>query len=383
MTNCQRHLRFAPLILPFLLASCELGSSADEWAAQSAETRACRDGDVAVCIELCAQGDERACTRIPEVDCSSATKEACRAGDLDACLCLCDAGDERACARLEDSPNDGCDPPPDTTGRLTYRNGFSSGFGAIDPSERALTGDIGDDIDQMCSAGRKWSLEDPTGGNDPALKVLQSGDQSCLTGAETKPKHRAQFRWIVDGVDTPDGRIPLALNEHHWFGWSIWIPRDFPAQYYDANNQSVHHFGLQRETMVKLYGSGSTPMYNVANRYGIAAGSDAVAVDREQGVPLPTERWAHAVLHVYRAQDDTGIIEFWLDGEKKVDWRGIRTASATGAIGTDVNQTGTVQRFKIGLYWGTRDRPHDVSIYLDNLRYASGTDAYDLVDPTR
>jgi len=376
----KRYRPFVPF-LPFLLASCQLGTPADEWAAQNA--KACLGGDLEVCAEDCAAGIQRACDELPGgTDCASATKEDCRAGDQAACQCLCDEGDERACGRVDEPPVDDGDPPVDTSGRLTYRNDFSAGFGAIDPSETALTGVAGSDIDQMCGAGRKWSIEDPTGGNNPALRILQSGDQSCLTGAATKPKHRAQFRWIVDGVDTPDGRIPLPLNEHHWFGWSIWIPKDFPAQYFDANNQSVHHFGLQRETFVGLYGSGSTPMYNVANRYGIAAGSDAVTVLQEQGVPLPTERWAHAVLHVYRAQDDTGIIEFWLDGEKKVSWHGTRTASATGAIGTDP-ETGTIQRFKTGLYWGTLDRPHDLVIYLDNLRYASGPDAFDLVDPTR
>jgi len=263
---------------------------------------------------------------------------------------------------------------------LGWQLDFNNGFQTIVPSESVLTSVDGgtSKIDQLCTGGRKWSLADPMGGSNKALRVFQGGDGSCLTGVSTNPKHRAMFHPTSLG-----SHYDYEINEDHWLGYKIWFPDDFPSGWLNGENETrekleVAHWSFQGESKIRITADQNGPVYGVDRGYSTAAEQD-IYVDRKD-IPMPTGRWVNVVYHVLRKTNDTGMIEVWIDGVKKVTMNG-RTASDFDAVGQNPNGNNSAP-WKIGLYWGDLNRP-DFSIYLDDMKYAKGADGYALVDPSQ
>ena len=348
-----RHIPLLPLLIPILLASCQLGDSQEDFEVQSAETRACRAGDVDVCIELCDQGDERACTRVPEeADCSSVTKADCRAGDTSACQCLCDAGDQPACDRIT--------APPVLDAELVYENDFESDWGVLDFQPCFEPYPFSFELDRSLARSGQQSA-----------RVENPGNQTNDTCSDTSDgKHRAE---MAHG-DRETRILYSQVGVDTWFGFSMFVPEDYPG---------VSPVG---SIVTQLNGGKSGPEFEMiitgdATRLSFSQKSSDPGgqngLNQSLGkVPLIKGRWVDFVILRRRSFAADGVTRIWMDGTIVVDEEGPNAVDYEG-----LGNAGTL-RLKNGIYWGTADKgPSTFVLYFDSVKIATGPDGYDLVAP--
>jgi hypothetical protein len=113
----------------------------------------------------------------------------------------------------------------------------------------------------------------------------------------------------------------VGLGDDVYMGWSVYIPPNFPYVTNGGSNlivewhadasmsQAPFHFGI----------NGYNGQFFV-DLHTAATGFSPV-LHRDLG-SLVTGRWVDCVLRTKWAQDASGVLEFWMDGVKKVSWTG-------------------------------------------------------------
>lgn len=195
----------------------------------------------------------------------------------------------------------------------------------------------------------------------------------------------------------------LALGEEGWWGASLYVP---------ANHETEDiAYYWQSEILLQLHGTGESnfsPPFSIAftalsnrNANGGILDRFVLGVSNKTGSGNATGgdttnygyilaecdytygKWTDVVWRIIPAQDNTGILEVWVDGVKKVAVSGRPTT-----------------------YWGPNDPPAVNNMYMtwgpyksswadsatsvfndrvyhyDNLRYFKGQNGYDIVDPS-
>jgi len=389
MTNRYRHV--LPVLLPLLLAACEIGTPANEWASQGAS--ACLGGDLEACAEDCAAGFTRACEELPapSTDCASATKADCRAGDQGACQCLCDAGDLRACNRVGVDPGTGDGNTGDPkTANLQYENEFETGMGAY--GEDYTINHYGSFTDQQFGAPTGCELtktfvvvDDPDEPGNKVLRIRQDRD-TCITneGNDLRlQKHRSQF------VPHAGSGYFMPKDTEMWMGLRLRF------------NGSENPPGGQRPYVLqaRMFAASSyeTPDIRVVdNGRGLAitqAYQDANGVQqygKQHVIPIVPNQWMNIVMQ-YRltSRQPDGYFRLWLNADSVndapvIDWTDIWTGSfLDDAILGGASKRDYKTHHSIGWYWGDATTPNDHIMHIDDLRYAAGANGFDAVNPAQ
>lgn len=164
------------------------------------------------------------------------------------------------------------------------------------------------------------------------------------------------------------GELPL-LNEDLWYGFSIYLPQDFP----EINNRLSISQWKQSEQSNCV---NQSPSPTISMRYEMGKLRIAIRLDDADGktkevyrkfIPkLEKGRWYDFVFQIKFSKN--GYTTAWMDGRRVFKYKG-RTLLACGDNSF---------YHKIGLY---RDEwPQDMAIYIDN--YTRGS-SFDEVNPAR
>lgn len=240
---------------------------------------------------------------------------------------------------------------PLNAARLMYENTFSNGFADLRKDGTPY-------VQANCDRIYWPDFNDPTGGNNPALHPYVPGDVACAVGPPG-PKHRAHV------FANPGGQQLKIEENKYWFvGYRLWIPGSQSAALASLKQYSHMSFP-DKDTALYIDGANGRPVLRVLRRL-------AHTTQETWSTPLEYDKWNNIVLMNRPAKDNTGEIALWVDGKQIFHRRGVPT------MGNNTNRN-----TKVGIYWGTGNKPFDYEIYIDDWRIAEGADGYDLVDPAR
>ena len=202
-------------------------------------------------------------------------------------------------------------------------------------------------------------------------KFFQEGDKTCVHGTETKHRTQLLFR------DSDSNRIRIAYKTHYWFGFAFYFPASFPTT---TSVRAIWYgmisAGVPGDIAAYLLGTpGDSTKRRIELRRRWRNGSLNEII--EANVDVTVDAWHTHVTHIYRAEDNTGEQQQWIDDVQYTDLSGVPT-------GTDRAADGDADPFmKIGLYWGSGNRSGDYTCYIDSFRIAQATSAYAQVDPAQ
>lgn len=240
---------------------------------------------------------------------------------------------------------------------LLYTNGLESGFGDV--------GFAGGCYDYSFSL-----VNGPAREGSTAVRVINKGneDNSNCPGQVGQPgKHRAEIKW-------GESQRYSELNTPYWFGFSIFVPDDYPTSQQEGGGVIVMQLiggAYGPELWLQIQG-GET--WLIRRDWSTGPGDTG---NEETFETTPVERgvWTDWVIYRERAWDQSGITRIWKNGEMIVD-TDVPWAINYVALGNGGNVA-----LKTGLYWGTEPRPVDYTLLFDAVRTATGPAGYDLVSP--
>ena len=153
------------------------------------------------------------------------------------------------------------------------------------------------------------------------------------------------------------GCVGEAAGTERWYGWSTLWPTDFDSAPTWQLFTQWHHVGNTGSPPLEFYVNGQTMYLRTSD----AAGTGHVVV---WTAPLETGRWRNFLFGVRFANDTSGWVELWLDGEQVLPRTAARTMIDAGNI------------FKQGLYRNaTIDRVQ--VLFHDNMRKGSSREQVD------
>jgi hypothetical protein len=161
---------------------------------------------------------------------------------------------------------------------------------------------------------------------------------------------------IVKGAD---GEI----SKNTWYSFAVY----FPTVGYE--------FDHEREVINQWYQNGSpaTSLRTDEDRILLETGNTMDTRVRIDLGPIVKDKWHEVVMHFIHSYGSDGLIELWLDGEKKVTKYG-------GNMYDDI-----LPKWKIGLYKSAfKDGTSDVYkriIYFDNVRVGDQNNSYETMKP--
>ncbi len=146
-------------------------------------------------------------------------------------------------------------------------------------------------------------------------------------------------------------------GSERWYGWSTYWPAEFDSQPTWQLFTQWHHVGNTGSPPIEFYVNGETMYLRTTDN----AGTDHTI---QWTAPLVTGQWRNFLFGVRFANDTSGWVELWLDGEQVLEQTATRTMIDEGNI------------LKQGLY---RNAAIDFAqrIYHDNLRVGATRDQVD------
>ncbi|TCK18161.1 polysaccharide lyase-like protein [Thiogranum longum] len=225
---------------------------------------------------------------------------------------------------------------------LLYSNNFDAGLGS-------------DYVKAGACYPYSLTSASPDGGGNYALRVIMKGMEGCEE-ANGEIKHRAMMRHGVG--------LRFAPRTPYWIGWRIFVPNDFPTGRDDASLiYGLMSGNTPGETAFFIRGS----KFTLLRRWSDATGLNEV---KEYEAPVQKGKWTDFVIYTERSWENDGVLKVWMDGKLVVN-----------AIGKNATNYKNDPYMRTGIYWGTRDRSDNYTLYFDNVRVQSGADGYDLVNP--
>jgi hypothetical protein len=236
---------------------------------------------------------------------------------------------------------------------LIYSNSLESGLGDVE-------------IGGACYSYSTDIVGTPVRDGSMSLSVVNVGTKPCVESSG-EMKHRAEVRW---GSKTEYS----ALNTPYWFGFSTYVPKDFPTRDQNADAVIVAQWigGSYGPEMSFQIRGGDT--WELRRDWSTGTGDTNNEMTQ---IKFPVERgvWTDWVVYRERSWKSDGVLRVWKNGVKVVDFVG------PTAINYTAHGNGGNVAFKTGIYWGTADRPVTYTMYFDGIRTSSEADGFAMVSP--
>ena len=232
-------------------------------------------------------------------------------------------------------------------------NGYDSFSQTLDLCNAAnnvlqVTNIMGDDTS---NCNNNW--EDPAG-------------QVCTDPLGCFPnKHRAE-------VISNDANIRPDIGQEYWIGFRIWVPANFPANITESLivYQAVPGTAPGPDTALRMHTNGQWRHEQNRTLDG-QADNDLIT---EVGA-IQRGSWNNFVIHFIRQINNTGLSEFWYNGNKRVTFTG---------ISSKINSPGTLSKW--GIYHGAKvglsSDNKNYTIFFDDVKVAFGANHLATVSPT-
>ncbi len=217
---------------------------------------------------------------------------------------------------------------------------FSASYDAPDPCT-------------LWSGCQRQSANRITGAASPAREGSHAGKFEVHSGDLVNNGARAEVVHCLPG----SGCVGESEGTERWYAWSTYWPADFNSASTWQLFTQWHHVGNNGSPPIEFYVNGSTMYLRVTDN----AGTGHVV---HWTAPLETERWRNFIFGVRFANDNTGWIELWLDGEQVLPRTATRTMIDAGNI------------FKQGLYRNANIGYTQVILH-DHMRKGSTRDQVD------
>ncbi|MBE9076881.1 heparin lyase I family protein [Romeria aff. gracilis LEGE 07310] len=211
--------------------------------------------------------------------------------------------------------------------------------------------------------------------NSYAIADLQSGSAAYGNGSLAMTLKRENSRMELGQANKFNQSHFSGEGDNLWVGASIKID---PS--YTEGSASTRIIQLKRNyrpgkvlpvgrpPFSVFYDAKSGNLKGVINREYDGAGKEFSLGKVKKG------EWYDFVIHTYWSSTNKGHTELWLNGQKKVDYRG---ANVSSYMASEKNSYTTVQ---IGVY-NSRGVDIDSKLHLDEVRLAANEGYYDIVKP--
>lgn len=230
---------------------------------------------------------------------------------------------------------------------LLYSNSFESGLGDVQKQMR-------------CHPYTYTIVTSRVRSGSKAVRHIMKGREGCVESDGVK-RHRALLR---HGFDS---KLKFKPKTPYWFGFSLFVPNNYPTGGTDA----IIAFGLMSsfpgETAAFIRGG----KLDFLRRWNDGQLNEV----REARVPIQTGKWMDVVMNLKRSWQSDGVLRVWVNGELIVNTTGINATNYAARGSGD-------PYFRTGIYWGNKTRDATYTLYYDSIKIAEGTDGYDLVAPS-
>ena len=211
--------------------------------------------------------------------------------------------------------------------------------------------------DEMCDTDSFEIVADPVRGGSRSLRItLREGDEQQTSGTRAELQTQTHYDHAID--------------EDFWYGWSIFIPNEWV---FDPDNKMTFH---QWHTGPGQ--PGTSPIIGLrirGSRWYITRelwddNTSVTLWQDDQDVARGV--WTDWVMHVRWSTGDNGAFTVWQNG--------IEVYSDTGPnLAAGTSEGNHYQKF--GLYGVFGDIVDELVCYYDEVKVATGPDAYFLVAP--
>lgn len=209
----------------------------------------------------------------------------------------------------------------------------------------------------LARPGSAVVVSDPVRGGRHAVRIeLAPGDR----GAN---KERAELRIGDKEIERRRG----GPGQEIWYGWSLFVPRDFALERESPIVAQWHHrpSGAADRPWKRIHATGVPPLilYLISDREGLAlllVGRTAPQADQRflGSRPIRRESWIDLVFHIRWSMADDGFVEAWLDGRPFTPGK-MRGATLYGDLSNVL---------RLGLYRPKGSASTINHLYLDEVR---------------
>ncbi len=240
------------------------------------------------------------------------------------------------------------------------------------------------DLSQYVTKLYQWGHVEPTNA------VTRSGKYAALMWTEAQPTsgntpYRAELR------SEPRGKFGWDDGIEYWIGFSFrldkWDPK-VPAntffQIHAPNEASGSNCDFDGNAITVRPSSGNltlTVIENGGQSTGKGAGSNTTKVWSE---PLKSDVWHDWVVHFTLSTKNAGFFDVWKDGQPIYSKTGLTNVNWKDSCGNPIPaQKQSHNGPHVGIYApNSKNYPATLRrMYYDEVRMATGTNAYDLVAP--
>ena len=157
------------------------------------------------------------------------------------------------------------------------------------------------------------------------------------------------------------------LNVHQWVGFKYFIPTNHPTSWSSPGNYIFCQFQDPLTLMIQYSGGSSFSTNQLTDSVDGSIGSFTSGTKGQ---------WNDMIIHRYARTQSDGRVEIWVNGNRVINYTG-----PTGRSDRPGSESGSQD---LGIYWGNV-HVGDLAfvVYFDAWRVATGTNDYDLVDPSQ
>lgn len=192
--------------------------------------------------------------------------------------------------------------------------------GACDGCLFAADYDTPDPCSQW-SACQRQAAGRITGVTEPVRAGSHAGRFEVQPGDFVNSGARAEVVLCLEG----SGCVGEAEGSERWYGWSSYWPTAFASQPTWQLFTQWHHVGNSGSPPIEFYVNGDTLYLRTTDN----AGTDHTV---HWTAPLVYDRWRNFIFGVRFANDGSGWVELWLDGEQVLARTATRTMIDEGNI---------------------------------------------------